>query len=474
MSIVGAFMVPHPPIILPEVGKGEEEKIRETTDSYVKVAEEIAALAPETIIITSPHSIMYSDYFHISPGETAYGDMSRFNADEVSFSEKYDTELVGKICEIADSRTGAGEFGFPAGTLGERDKALDHGTMIPLYFIRKKYSDFKLVRTGLSGLSYPTHYEFGKILQEAVEQTGRRVVLVASGDLSHKMKEEGPYGFAKEGPEYDERIMEVCGSGRFDELLDFDEDFCDKAAECGHRSFIIMAGALDGMAIKPHRLSHQATFGVGYGICTYDIEGIADNRHFLDSWRQKKMEQIHFEQNQEGPYVKLARYSLESYIITGKRLSLKDIDTPEWSFLPKEMFEQKAGAFVSIHKNGALRGCIGTILPTCGCVAEEILQNAISASTNDPRFKPIRESEFDQLEISVDVLNEPEPIASRQELDVKKYGVIVTAGRKRGLLLPNLDGVDSVDQQIVIACQKAGISENEQFTMERFEVIRHY
>ena len=473
MSIAGAFMVPHPPIILPEVGKGEEKKIIATTRAYEQVADEIAALKPETIIISSPHSIMYSDYFHISPGSGARGDMSRFGAGQVTFNETYDTELVKEICHIASDSAISEIQEFPAGTMGERDSSLDHGTMIPLYFIRQKYNDFKLVRIGLSGLSLPMHYEMGQIIQKAIDNTGRRVVFVASGDLSHKQKEDGPYGFVKEGPEYDERIMKVCGSGDFEKLFEFKDDFCDKAAECGHRSFVIMAGALDGLSVKAKELSHEATFGVGYGICTFEVGGPDDNRRFLERWRAKRLSELDEKRKKEDPYVKLARYSLESFVTTGKRITRKDIDNPDWEDLPDEIFTQRAGAFVSIHKDGALRGCIGTILPTCSCVADEILQNAISAGTNDPRFPMIREDELEYLEMSVDVLDEPEPISSPDELDVKRYGVIVSHGGKRGLLLPNLDGVDSIEQQIDIARQKAGISEFEDYSLERFEVIRH-
>lgn len=474
MPIIGAFMVPHPPIILPEVGKGEEKKISDTTLSYEIVAKEIAALAPQTIIISSPHSIMYSDYFHISPGEGSSGNMSRFNAGSVSFNEKYDTELVKEICDIAKNGSTSEIQEFPAGSLGERDRYLDHGTMIPLYFIRKEYSDFMIVRIGLSGLSLPMHYEMGQIIQKAVERTGRRVVFVASGDLSHKMKADGPYGFAKEGPEYDERIMEACGSGEFGKLFEFSEDFCDKAAECGHRSFVMMAGALDGLSVNARMLSHEATFGVGYGICCFDITGKDDNRRFLEKWRKDKLSELDNKRKNEDPYVRLARYSLESYITTGKRISKRDLKGDAWADLPEEMFKQEAGAFVSIHKDGALRGCIGTILPTCSNVADEIMQNAISAGTNDPRFPMIKESELEFLEMSVDVLDEPEPIDSPDQLDVKRYGVIVTSGRKRGLLLPNLDGVDTIEEQIEIACRKAGIYEDEDYSLERFEVVRHY
>ncbi len=230
MPILAAYMVPHPPMIVPDIGRGSEKQVEKTIRAYEAVADEIADLKPETIIISSPHSVLYADYFHVSPGKEAKGDFGRFGAGHVSFRETYDAELSGTICSLAETR------GFPAGTLGERDKHLDHGTMVPLYFTEQKYRDFRLIRLGLSGLSLADHYAFGQIIREAVEQTGRRIVYIASGDLSHKLQEYGPYGFAPEGPEYDRRIMDVCGRGAFGELFDFEESFCDKAAECGHRS----------------------------------------------------------------------------------------------------------------------------------------------------------------------------------------------------------------------------------------------
>ena len=137
------------------------------------------------------------------------------------------------------------------------------------------------------------------------------------------------------------------------------------------------------------------------------------------------------------------------------------------------MIRTRAGAFVSIHKHGRLRGCIGTIYPTTENVALEIIRNAISASTQDPRFDPITADELKWLEINVDVLGEPERIASMDELDVKRYGVIVSYGQKRGLLLPDLDGVYTPEQQVSIAMQKGGIREDEPYSLERFEVVRH-
>ena len=460
MPILGAFMVPHPPMIVPDIGRGSEQQVCQTSRAYEQAAEEIAALAPETIIIISPHCIMYSDYFHISPGRRAKGSFADFRAPQVTFEETYDEELTDRICQLAV------EGAFPAGTMGEREKKLDHGTMVPLWFIRQKYDGFRIVRIGLSGLPLTDHYTFGMMIRKAVEMTGRKTVLVASGDLSHKLQAYGPYGFAPEGPAYDERIMDVCSRAAFGELFDFDEVFCEKAAECGHRSFVIMAGALDGIAVKAAALSHQDVTGVGYGICTFYPQGEDPERCFLDAYLRRLSDEMQAKEANSDAYVRLARRSLETFITQGKKLSVPED-------LPEEMHKMRAGAFVSIHKHGKLRGCIGTIFPTTGSVAQEIIQNAVSAATQDPRFDPITKDELKWLEINVDILGKPEKIASISELDVKRYGVIVSHGYKRGLLLPDLEGVDTPQQQVEIAMSKGGIRKGEPYTLERFEVIRH-
>ena len=139
------------------------------------------------------------------------------------------------------------------------------------------------------------------------------------------------------------------------------------------------------------------------------------------------------------------------------------------------MYSNRAGVFVSLKEEGRLRGCIGTITPVRTSIAEEIIENAISASTKDPRFQAVEPEELDRLIYSVDVLGETEEISSEAELDVKRYGVVVSRGYKRGLLLPNLDGVDTVDEQVAIAKRKAGIPEDaEDIRLERFEVVRHF
>lgn len=461
MGILGAIMVPHPPLIIPDVGKGEERKIVRTIDAYQEAVRRIGELLPETIVLISPHQVMYADYFHISPGKGAKGDFGQFGAGRVKLEAAYDTEFVEKLCRLAALK------GLPAGTEGEKKKQLDHGTMVPLYFVNQCLRDYRLVRIGLSGLSFTRHYELGQCIKEAAEQLGRRTVVIASGDLSHRLKEDGPYGYQEEGPAYDGRIMRAMGQASFGELLEFGEDFCDKAGECGHRSFIIMSGALDCTALQPEHLSYEGPFGVGYGVCAYKVQGSDAARNFKEQYEEKERARIKGLRKMEDAYVQLARKAVEAYVCRREVL-----EVPE--DLPEEMYTDRAGAFVSIKENGALRGCIGTIQATQTSIAEEIIGNAISASSRDYRFSPIEEEELDKLTISVDILGECEPIESADDLDVLRYGVIVTKGNKRGLLLPNLEGVDTVEEQIAIAKRKAGIGISEKAELQRFEVVRHY
>ena len=432
MSIIASFALPHPPLIVAEVGRGREIEIQKTIDSYEKIANEISKLKPETIIISSPHTQCFKDYFYISSKERMTGSFQNFGASSVSFDEKIDLELATEIKRIAQ------ENNFPAGFI-EKEIMLDHGTMVPLYFIHKKLKEVKIIVIGLSALPLKDHFQFGQIIKKAIDNTNRKVIFIASGDLSHKLQEYGPYGFTKEGPIYEEKIIHTMTKANFDELLEYDAKLLSDCAECGHPSFTIMSGVWNHKKVKPTFYSHEDKTGVGYGIWSY---------------------------YPEDEYVNLAKESIEYFV-------KKQTHLPIPKFLSKEFYEQKSGVFVSIHKRGELRGCIGTILPIRKNIAEEIIENAISAATKDPRFPEIREEELPDLEIKVDILTTPERIENIDQLNPKKYGVIVSNSWKKGLLLPDLEGIDTAEEQISIARKKAGITDSETIKLERFEVIRH-
>ena len=483
MSILAAFAVPHPPLIVPGVGGGREAGIQATIDAYREVARRIADLAPETIVISSPHATCYLDYLHISGGEGAHGTFSQFGDRADGSRVHYDREFVDTLCQMAD------EEGLSAGTAGERVPDLDWGVLVPLHFVQEEYErrrasgdapgTYRVVRIGISGLSPLDHYRLGELVQRAADDLDRCCVYIASGDLSHKLAEDGPYGFAADGPVFDDYVCDAFAAGDFLALLTADPGMCERAAECGLRSFQIMAGTLDRTAVHAELLSHEGPFGVGYGIAAFTPAGAvgSDESRAIDeqyaTWRADDMAR---RKAAESPWVRLARFSLESYVREGRRIDpAHDLPDDLAASLPDELFSTAAGAFVSLKKDGQLRGCIGTLLPTRDTLAAVICTNAVSAGCRDPRFDAVDANELDELVYDVDVLSAPESIDGPDELDPARYGVIVSASRgRRGLLLPDLDGVDTVEEQLRIAARKGGINLDEpSVTLERFTVTRH-
>ncbi len=465
--IRGAFIFPHPPVMIPEVGKGAEHGADATLAALRKAAGEIGRLKPSTIILTSPHGPLFSDFIHINTKRILNGDMSKFGAPEIKLEFENNLYLTNKIINIANSE------GIPCGGLDKLlaakyrvSEELDHGAMVPLYFIDKEYSDFKLVHISIAGLPFKELYRFGSCIGEAVKQSNERAVFLASGDLSHKLTQDGPYGYDKNGPEYDRQLIELLKKPDPQGLLQFDESFLEKAGECGLRSFIMMFGALDGHEVKSNVYSYEGPFGVGYAIAEFKVGSMLEGESLMDKLDRADHEKINELRSFEDPRVALARKALEIYVTDGTVINIPDL-------LPEEMAKKRAGVFVSIKKSGQLRGCIGTISPVRKNIAEEIIYNAISAGTQDPRFNSVDELELDGLVYSVDVLGEAEAISTIAELDVVKYGVIVKSGRRTGLLLPNLEGIDTAEEQVSIALQKAGIDPSEKYEMERFEVIRY-
>ncbi len=434
--MISAYIMPHPPIARPEVGKGREKEIQATLDAYRKASKLIAEDAPETIVVISPHSIVYKDAFYIASGKRWKGDLGQFDAFDVSLDLENDSELAEEVINLCNEKN------IPT-VYDERGSVRpDHGSVVPLSFVYEAYKKFKVLRISPCFLSNATLVEMGKVIERAAAHLGRKIVFLASGDLSHRLKKDGPYGFAKEGPEFDKKVTEAMKNCDFKAFQSFDDDFLDMAAECGLPGFIMMSGALENYKVTSDFMSYQGNFGVGYAICAFKIR---------------------------DQYISLAQKSLEYYIKNGKKLQLT---TEEKLKLPDEMLRNKAGCFVSLKKHGDLRGCIGTIYPTQDSIADEIINMAIQAGTRDPRFYAVEENELSDLVYDVDVLYPPEP-ATKDQLDVKKYGVIVSTKYKRGLLLPNLEGVDTVDFQLSIACQKAGIRNDEAYEIERFLVERH-
>ena len=460
MSIITSFIVPHPPLSIKEVGNGRENQIIKTINSYKNIAKQIKEIEPETIIISTPHTKVYSDYFNVLSAPKLLGTMSSFGAPQVTFNETNDIELVEAINDLCQKNELAG------GIIDNNYYELDHGTMVPLYFIKQYLNNYKIIVIGISGLSFDDHFKLGEIINQAVENLNRKAVYIASGDLSHKLQEYGPYGYIEEGKIYEDYILKLSKDANFKELFKVDPVVYEKSAQCGHRSFIIMAGAINKKKLETTFYSHEDITGVGYEILSYYIKGEDDNIDYLNDYYQDEKDRLNRYYNEADEYILLAKKTIEEFIINNRK-----IDIPYNT--NKELLEKKAGVFVSIHKFNKLRGCIGTLFPTKNNIAEEIIENAISASTKDYRFNEIEKEEIPYLEINVDVLNKAEDVKDISELDPKKYGIIVSSGFKRGVLLPDLDTIDTVDDQIRIAKMKANINNDEEITIQKFTVERH-
>ncbi|ERJ11183.1 AmmeMemoRadiSam system protein A [Haloplasma contractile] len=464
-TVVGYYLMPHPPIVIPEIGKSLETKINGTKQACELIADEIKEKNVETIVVITPHGPVFSDAIAISDAKSIKGDLSQFGAKSISFEQSIDQELVEVILNDSKIR-GIQTIGVNDHVLKQfnTDFNLDHGSTVPLYFINEKYKNFKLVHITYGFLSETELYEFGMVIQDAIKRLGRKSVIIASGDLSHRLLEEGgAYSYSPSGKEFDQTITKHLQEGDVEAIFDMNANMIEAAGECGLRSIYIMLGTMAGKSITGDLLSYEGTFGVGYAVMRFNRGDI--DIDYLNRIKEQKKEQFRDKLEHSDEYVKLARESLH-YFYKHKQL----MEVP--NDLKEELVNNKNGVFVSLKKAGQLRGCIGTILPTMNNVAEEIIRNAVEAAVKDPRFNQVEEYELLDLDVSVDVIMAPVP-ASRDELNPKQYGVIVSHEGNGGVLLPDLEGVNSVEQQLEIVCQKAGIDKDSNYNIEKFEVVRH-
>lgn len=437
MGLALGALVPHPPIIVPEVGGPHLSQVKRTVDSMKKLARRIKDLNPSRLIIITPHNVVLEDAVGVLVSDIYRGSLRQFGG-PTDFSYPGDKEFAYFLLEKAK------ESDIPLRAV--RSHRLDHATLVPLYYIFGLTSDVPIIVLTIAFLSPRELYEIGRFINGIVECDPSSTVLIASGDLSHRLTYDAPAGYSPRGKEFDKEIVRIIEEFDAEALLKMDPYFLEEAGECGYRSLVMLFGALDEWKVRTEVLSYEGPFGVGYCVAMFQpLERLSKKEH---------------------PLVRLARDAVEAYVRCGKIISPPSELTPE--------MRERAGVFVSLKKRGRLRGCIGTFLPACENVAEEVIRNAIAACSEDPRFEPVREEELPLLEYSVDILSEPELVSDIGELDPKIYGVIVEApDGRRGLLLPDLEGVDSVEEQISIASRKAGIFPGEPIKIYRFRVRRY-
>ncbi len=445
-GIVIAGLVPHPPLLIPAIGGKDLMKISSTKRAMVELAQKIKEADVEILVTISPHGPIFSDAISILKAAELEGSFAAYGVNEVRLKSPLAEDLIALLIDEA------AKSGFPLKLIDgpEADRyqipiALDHGIMVPLYYLQRVGINVPLLPINIGLLSLKDLFDFGLLMQEVLQNRPKRIAVLASGDLSHRLTPNAPAGYSPRGREFDRLIMNSIEDDSLTELLNIETSLVEKAGECGLRPLIILAGIIHGLGFKGKVLSYEGPFGVGYGIA-----------HFA-----KK-------ENGNGQITPpdLARRAVNYYLQKGAKMA----PPPE---LPKYL-QEKHGAFVSIKKkSGELRGCIGTLKPTQPNLAMEIIKNAIGAATADPRFSAITADESADLIFSVDVLMPPQVVSSPRELDHREYGIIVEKDGRKGVLLPDIPGVNSVEEQLTIARMKAGIKYDEEITIKKFRVDRY-
>lgn len=455
LKIVG--ITPHPPLIIPGVSPGDISRVQQTVSGMERLSLRIREAAPEILIVITPHGPLLHEGIAVLEGPRLEGDFADFGAPEARVCLETDSALLEHL-----QRETGGEPLRPV-IVGAGDRrlrrrfSLDHGAAVPLYYLQRAGLFVPGLHLTYTFAPRGDLYRFGQALRRAIDARGLPAAVIASGDLSHRLIPGAPAGYSPRGAEYDRLMVELLRRGGVQDILALDENFVEEAGECALRSYLIALGALSGQPFRREILSYEGPFGVGYLVAELRPAGAGISRPGKTMSDEEAGEPC-------GP-VPLARKALRHYLEHGRPPAPPDP-------LPAEL-SVRAGAFVSLKKGGELRGCIGTVEPVRGSLGEEIIMNAVSAGVRDPRFEPVRLEEIDELDFSVDVLMPPEKIGGPEELDPGKYGVLLRSGQRSGLLLPDLEGIDTAAEQIAIARRKAGIGPHEPVELYRFEVRRY-
>ncbi len=263
MSIVAAGIAPHPPIIIPDIGRGELSRVSDTVESLKMFSDQVAKADPETVLLITPHGPMHRNAPAILAGEILQGDFSQFRAPQIRVEAQNDLELVQSIAAEAQ-KNGPDVLPLQEESHGKDALKMDHGVTVPLYYLQEAGTGRRVVSVTFAPLPYNDLFQFGQAIQQAISHTGRKTAIVASGDLSHCLTRFAPGGYSPRGKEFDQTLVEYVKNYDVKGLLNMDNSLVADAGECGLRSIIILLGCLDGLDVESRVLSYEGPFGVGY------------------------------------------------------------------------------------------------------------------------------------------------------------------------------------------------------------------
>ena len=441
-------LMPHAPVLIPEVGRGRERRARCTVEAMWKIARCIVERSPDRIVIVSPHTPRKPHSVAVWQTPSLRGTMERFGNSGTSVSLPNDSAFAGFLEDELD------HCGVPAWSI--ESGPLDHGVSVPLYFLNRCGWSGNTVAIGLSQPSNAFHDQIGRAIRRTASNSSGRTVVIASGDMSHRLIPGAPAGYHPGAADFDGRFVSIVERGEYPRLRALDAGLQECAAEDVVDSTIISLASVH-FSSRGHRfLSYEGPFGVGYSVAilydAHDSEAREDNR------QTTAMEEPTGEILPE-----VARASLHA------RLSGQS-----WTngFALNDYLSRRSGVFVTIRdRHRRLRGCRGTLVPSCCNLVEETAAVAVSSALRDNRFQPVQPLELPELSFEVSVLHAAEKVSSWADLNPVDFGIIVTAsGGRRGLMLPGVDGLETVAVQIEATLRKAAISSEEPFAIERFRV----
>lgn len=464
-TILGRYFLPHPPAIIPEVGKENAADLNVTAESMNRIAKDIAEQNPDTIIVLSEHGPRFNDHYYMPSQRRVSGDFASFGNKRLILGFNNDLALAENISNKAKSN------GISAGFVDDRTMKrngipydLDHGITVPLYFISRYYTDCKILPISLAGLSGKEHYRFGMILRDAVKESGSNVVIIAGGNLSHRLSPKSPRGFSAEGELFDKTFRTLLLHEDIGGFLNFDSKLKEKAAQCGLDTMRLLLGTLDGFQYTANILSYEAPAGIGL-LTAALYEGKAKESDFIRYLAEAENLRAQERKNEADP-VKLARFALTEAIKTGKEAEVP-ADTSDY------LTEEQGGVFITLRNEEQVRGCFGTLRPTHPNLAMEIIFTTHGAATKDPFSAPINQRELNDIRITVDLIGTPVEIRDHSELDPAVYGILVESRGKSAVMLPNEIGIETVKDQIDAARAKAGIHPWHRLKIKRFTTERY-
>ncbi|MDD5342687.1 MAG: AmmeMemoRadiSam system protein B [Patescibacteria group bacterium] len=266
MALVFSALLPHPPILIPTIGGNYLNQVKKTLSALEKVSLAFQSSSPEIVFLISPHGQINPDTILINGAKLFTGTLEQFGDDTTRLEFKGSPETCLKITDLADSKN------ISLQTIVESN--LDHGAIVPLYFLSSNYKEFNLVPVSYSLGDVNSHLEFGRLIYGLAQASSKRIALIASGDLSHRLTPDAPAGYSPKGQEFDAELIKLLSENRLTEIPTMDPNFIDAAGECGYRSLLITLGALERLKITPEVLSYEGPFGVGYAVVNF---GIKDN-----------------------------------------------------------------------------------------------------------------------------------------------------------------------------------------------------